>query len=102
MARAKPKPAPADAPRSIAHHLEAAGTNQAHAARHIAAAKTSKTPSAKAFNLEHAAHHAKEATAKVADATEAISKKVPAVGTELRRLAQAKPNQVPGKKRGAK
>lgn len=93
----KGKPAPADLPRTIAHHLEQAGTNQAHAVRHIAAAQQAKGKAATAFNLDHAAHHAKEAQGKIEKATATVAKKVPAVGAELKKLQDAKPVQVPAK-----
>ncbi|SRR6266478_351286 len=90
MAKTKPKLAPADAPRTIAHHLDQGGTDLAHAARHTEVAKSTAKGSTKA-NLEHTAHHIKEATGKVAKATEAVVKKVPAVGAELKKLQAAKP-----------
>lgn len=91
----KGKPAPADLPRTIAHHLEQAGTNQAHALRHVAEAQRAKGSAAKTFNLDHASHHAKEAAGKIEKATEAVAKKVPAVGAELAKLKAVTPAAKP-------
>lgn len=90
--RAKPKLAPADAPRTIAHHLDQGGTDLAHAKRHTDVAMSTARGSTKA-NLQHTAHHLKEATGKVEKATEAIVKKVPAVGAEIKKLQSAKPKK---------
>lgn len=90
-AKGKPKLAPEDLPRTIAHHLDQAAGNLAHGIRHTDVAGKSATGSTKANLTQHATPHLAEAQRKVGDAMAAVSKKVPAVGAELRKLAAAKP-----------
>lgn len=90
--RAKPKLAPADAPRTIAHHLDQGGTDLAHAKRHTDVAMSTARGSTKA-NLQHTAHHLEAAKGKMEKATEAVVKRVPAVGAELKKLQAAKPKK---------
>jgi hypothetical protein len=98
----KGKPAPADLPRTIAHHLDQAAANHGHATRHVQEAAKAKSKAAIAFNLDHATHHAKEVGHKIEEATKAVVKKVPAVGAELAKLKAvtpvAKPSTKPARK----
>lgn len=91
----KGKPAPADLPRTIAHHLDQAATNHGHATRHLQEAAKAKGKAAVAFNLDHAAHHAKETGHKIEEATKAVAKKVPAVASELAKLKAVTPAPKP-------
>lgn len=109
MSAKKGTPAPADLPRTIAHHLDQAATNHGHATRHLQEAAKAKSKAAVAFNLDHAAHHAKETGHKIEEATKAVAKRVPAVGVELAKLkavtpvakppAKSAPRKVPPRKR---
>lgn len=94
----KGKPAPADLPRTIAHHLDQAASNHAHATRHLQEAARAKGKAAVAFNLDHAAHHAKETGHKIEEATKAVAKKVPAVRAELAKLKAVTPAAKPPSK----
>jgi hypothetical protein len=86
VAKPKPKLAPADAPRTIAHHLDAAAHNLAHGIRHTQVAGNSATGSTKANITQHAEPHLEEARHKLADLAEALSKNHPAVGKEMDKL----------------
>lgn len=92
----KGKPAPADLPRTIAHHLDQAAKNMGHGLRHLDEGAKAPTAAARNFNLKaHAKPHLEESGRKITKATEAIVKKVPAVGVELRKLQAATPETKP-------
>ena len=84
------RPSPADATRTVAHHLDSAAFNIGHSQRHIEAAKTAKGGSLE-LNLQHASKHAKETKATLEKLTDSVVKKMPAVKAELEKLQAAKP-----------
>lgn len=91
--KGKPKLAPSDLPRTIAHHGDQGGTDLGHALRHAEQARSTARGTT-AANLDHAIHHLKKGIDKHEKRTEAIVQKVPAVGAELKKLEAAKPDQV--------
>ncbi len=88
---AKPKAektTPADDTRTVAHHLDSATFNLAHAGRHVESAQAS--PATAPFNLSHAAKHLAETKDTLAKLRASVVKKVPGVEPELGKLQKAK------------
>lgn len=85
------RPSPADATRTVAHHLDSASFNLGHSQRHLTAAKASPTKGSRDMNLAHADKHLKETKQTLEKLADAVTKKMPAVKGELDKLKAAKP-----------